>query len=163
MHHLGLARVSKARATLHFPGNNDRIIISEVGRDLQDHQIPPLAKCHRPPLARVWVGMPRGRDTPSPQCWLGAAHDPGTAVSKHFPFFSELFIWKPPSQLRLSEGANYTVLISKVGITVLSLLQLGDFTKFLIPHSAENRAFSMFPKMCLKISHNSAFAGIVIS
>lgn len=68
----------------------------------------------------------------------GAVHDPGTPGSKHFHFLSELFIWKPPLYLRLRAGVNYVVLISKVGITMLSLLQLGDFTKLLMSCSGEN-------------------------
>lgn len=88
----------------------------------------------------------RCRATPSPGHRLGGSCAQRSdkaliAESRHQLSSVCSSSWKPPLCLRLSRSVNYTVLVSKVDITMPFLLQLEEFTKALVPHSGENKAF----------------------
>lgn len=103
--HLGLARASKARPSLHCPGENHRIVVSEAGGSPR-YQIQPVAK-HGRPQPGVSVSPYQGQGVPSQVLQrplhpnAGGLHLTLELLPELFPFFSEPFIWKPPLCLRL--------------------------------------------------------------
>lgn len=144
--HLGLARASKARPSLHFPGENHRIVVSKAGGSPR-YQIQPVAK-HGRPQPGVSVSPYWGQGVPSQVLqrhpftpMLGGCTSPWNCCqSFSLSSLSRLSgslhcIWGSMPQIH---SVNYTVLIPKVGITMLSLLQLWDFTKLLILEKIEH-------------------------